>query len=250
MRVSVILPVLYREPQLSETLEGLAGLRDRLDLEILLVVDVPDGTRAAEARSANDPIASKHGARALYRIGERGFGSALRRAFAEATGDVLVPMMADRSENPADVARLVEAIQQGWDIVSGSRYMRGGGIVGQTLKQRLSQAYSILCRLAGGPPIHDVSNAFKAYGRAVVESISTVSDSFDISVELAVKAYLAGFRVGEVPTVWTNRKEGRSHFSMRRELSNYGRWLLLAARSRRRAAGRSLRAAPPPSRAR
>jgi hypothetical protein len=51
-------------------------------------------------------------------------------------------------------------------------------------------------------------------------------------VELTLKAHLAGFRVGEVPTVWTNRKEGRSNFSIRTELRNYGRWLVLALRSR------------------
>ena len=122
--------------------------------------------------------------------------------------------------------------REGWDVVAGSRYMRGGRIVGQTTKQRISHLYSILCRLAGGPRIHDVSNAFKAYRRAVVESVSTVADSFDVSVELTLKAHLAGFRVGEIPTVWTNRREGRSNFAMRTELRNYGRWLLLALRRR------------------
>ena len=166
-------------------------------------------------------------------MGERGFGSALRRGFAEATGDVVIPMMGDLSEDPQDAVRLADSAREGWDVVAGSRYMRGGRIVGQTTKQRISHLYSILCRLAGGPRIHDVSNAFKAYRRAVVESVSTVADSFDVSVELTLKAHLAGFRVGEIPTVWTNRQQGRSNFAMRTELRNYGRWLLLALRRRR-----------------
>ena len=165
-------------------------------------------------------------------MGERGFGSALRRGFAEATGDVVIPMMGDLSEDPQDAVRLADSAREGWDVVAGSRYMRGGRIVGQTTKQRISHLYSILCRLAGGPRIHDVSNAFKAYRRAVVESVSTVADSFDVSVELTLKAHLAGFQVGEIPTVWTNRREGRSNFAMRTELRNYGRWLLLALRRR------------------
>ena len=227
--MSVVVPVLYREPQLGATLRGLAGLRDRLDLEVLLVVDVPDPAREAEARAANDPVAREWGARAVYRVGERGFGSALRRGFGEATGEVVIPMMGDASEDPEDVLRLVEGIRSGWDVVAGSRYMPGGAIVGQTLKQRLSRLYSVLCRLAGGPPIHDVSNAFKAYRRAVVEAVPTVARSFDLSVELTLKAHRQGFRVGEVPTTWTNRREGRSSFSLVRELRNYGRWLAVAA---------------------
>lgn len=250
MKVSVIVPVLYREPQLRQTMDGLAALRDRLDMEILLVVDVPDPTREAESRKENDAVAEAVQARTVYRIGERGFGSALRRAFGHATGEVLVPMMADASEDPRDVVRLAEAADQGWDVVSGSRYMAGGGIVGQTIKQRLSHFYSFLCRLAGGPRIHDVSNAFKAYRRTVVEAVPTVAQSFDVSVELTLKAHLAGFRVGEVPTVWTNRTEGHSNFSMRTELRNYGRWLLLALRSRSRRPRPAVRAqvTPPPSR--
>jgi glycosyltransferase involved in cell wall biosynthesis len=242
MRVSIVVPVLYREPQLRQTLAGLVPIRDRLDLEIVVVVDVPDPSREAESRAENDAAAAGSGARLVYRVGERGFGSALRRGFAEATGDVMIPMMGDVSEDPHDAVRLVDSAREGWDVVAGSRYMRGGRIVGQTLKQRISHLYSILCRLAGGPRIHDVSNAFKAYRRAVVQSVPTVADSFDVSVELTLKAHLAGFRVGEIPTVWTNRQEGRSNFAMRTELRNYGRWLVLALRRRRPSASAALTA--------
>jgi dolichol-phosphate mannosyltransferase len=243
MKVSIIVPVFYGEPQLPETLRGLAGLADRLPLEVLVVVDVPDPKREGRARTVNDRVARESGARVVYRVGERGFGSALRRGFSDAVGDVLVPMMADASEDPQDVLRLVDAVEGGLDVVAGSRYMAGGGIVGNTMKQRLSRLYSFLCRLAGGPRVHDISNAFKAYRRSVVESIPTVAESFDVSVELTLKAHLAGFAVGEVPTVWTNRKEGKSNFSIRSELPNYGRWLLLAVRSRPRA--RAVVTAPP-----
>jgi dolichol-phosphate mannosyltransferase len=232
LAVSVIVPVLYSEPQLRQTLRGLADADGGPDFEVLVVVDVPDPTREEQARAQNEAAASETGARVVYRVGERGFGSALRRAFREAHGDVLVPIMADASEDPRDVARLVAAMRDGLDVVAGSRYMRGGGIVGNTIKQRMSRFYSLLCRMAGGPRIHDISNAFKAYRRSVVDSVPTVAESFDVSVELTLKAHLAGFRVGEVPTVWTNRQEGRSNFSIRTELRNYGRWLILALRSR------------------
>jgi dolichol-phosphate mannosyltransferase len=246
VKASLIVPVLYREPQLRQTLVGLAALHGMLDQEILVVVDVPDPSREGEARAANDTDAAEAGARVVYRIGECGFGSALRRGFAEASGDVMIPVMADASEDANDTVRLVDAMQQGWDVVGGSRYMRGGGIVGQTVKQRISRAYSVLCRLAGGPRIHDVSNAFKAYSRDVIVAVTTIADSFDVSVELTLKAHLAGFRVGEIPTVWTNRREGSSNFSIRTELRNYGRWLLLALRSARtRTPARSSASSPP-----
>jgi dolichol-phosphate mannosyltransferase len=62
--------------------------------------------------------------------------------------------------------------------------------------------------------------------------VSTEAASFDISVELTVKAALAGFRIGEIPTVWTNRELGSSNFKVANEIGNYWRWLVLAARGR------------------
>jgi glycosyltransferase AglD len=232
VKVTVIVPVLYREQQLTKTLRRLAVQRDEVDLEILVVVDVPDSNREQEARAENDPAAASAGARVLYRVGQRGFGSALRYAFGQATGDAVIPFMADQSDQPEDIPRMVEALDRGYDIVAGSRYMAGGGTVGVTMKQRISHLYSVLVRLAGGPPIHDVSNAFKAYRRRVVEQVRTEADSFDISVELTVRAGLAGFRIGEIPTVWTNRQVGTSNFRFTREIRNYWRWLALAARGR------------------
>jgi GT2 family glycosyltransferase len=242
VKVSAIVPVLYSEPQLLDTLRGLASVRDRLDLEIVLVVDVPDPAREPVAREMNDRIAAEVGAVTVYRVGERGFGSALRRGFAEASGGAMIPMMGDASEDPEDLVRLARRTEEGWDVVAGSRYMRGGGIVGNTIKQRISRFYSVLMRLAGGPNIHDISNAFKAYRRSVVTSIETLADSFDLSVELTLKAHQAGFRICEIPTVWVNRQEGRSNFVFVRELRNYGRWLVFAVGARlRRTPGATIR---------
>jgi hypothetical protein len=232
VKVTVIVPVLYREPQLAKTLGRLATLRETADIEILVIADVPDPSREREARDANDPAADESGARVLYRVGERGFGSALRYAFAHGAGDAFVPFMGDESDRAEDILRMVEALERGYDVVAGSRYMRGGGTAGITTKQRFSRLYSMVLRIVGGLPIHDVSNAFKAYRREVVEQVRTEAASFDISVELTVKAALAGFRIGEIPTVWTNRELGSSNFDVPKEIANYWRWLVLAGRGR------------------
>jgi glycosyltransferase involved in cell wall biosynthesis len=237
MRASIIIPVLNVEPQLRQTMGRLVEIRGDpgLDLELLMVVDVPDPAREDEARRENDRVASEMDAKAVYRIGERGFGSALRFGFDHATGEAVIPFMADACDDPEDIPRLVATLEEGWDVVAGSRYMPGGRIVGNTLKQRLSRLYGALVRLAGGPRIHDVSNAFKGYRREVVEEIPTVAESFDISVELTLRAEQAGFRVTEIPTTWTNRQLGRSSWRFSNELRRYSRWLWLAARGTRAA---------------
>jgi dolichol-phosphate mannosyltransferase len=229
VKASVIIPILYTEPRLRETLEGVAAQAGSGDLEIVLVVDVPDPSREVETRAATDPLARDVDAVVEYRIGQRGFGNALRAGLARSSGQAVIPVMGDACDDPGDIPRLVGKLDEGWDVVAGSRYMPGGRIVGNSVKQWLSRLYGSVVRAAGGPPIHDVSNAFKAYRRAVIEVVETSADSYDISAELAVKAHRAGFRVTEIPTTWTNRQAGRSHWRFWRELRRYVRWLRLAA---------------------
>src|SRR4029450_8190894 len=102
MKVTVIVPVLYSEPGLAQALGRLNPLGDQMDLEILVVVDVPDATREEEARRMSDAVAAGPGARVLYRVGERGFGSALRHAFGQAGGDCLVPFLCGSGEPAGD----------------------------------------------------------------------------------------------------------------------------------------------------
>jgi glycosyltransferase involved in cell wall biosynthesis len=244
MKVSIVIPVLEREPRLAATVGRLAELRASLDLDILLVVDVPNASREREIRADNDAVAAASGATVLYRVGQRGFGSALRHGFSAASGDVVIPFMGDACDDSGDIPKLIATVQEGWDVVGGSRYMPGGRILGNTFKQRMSRLYGFLVRVVGGPPIRDVSNAFKAYRRSVVRSIPTVADSYDLSVELTVKAHQAGFGVTEIPTTWTNRELGASNWKVSNELRRYTRWLILAARGRKRVAQRSPGAIP------
>src|ERR687892_2581729 len=235
MKVSVLIPILDTEPQLAETVARLRDACRGVDLEVLLVVDVPDPSREDASRARNDEIAEGVGGRAIYRVGQRGFGSALRLGFAEATGEAVIPYMGDACDDPADIPALVARMEAGWDVVAGSRYMPGGRIVGNTFKQRMSKLYCRLVRLVGGPPIHDVANAFKAYRRSVLDSVTTVAESYDLSVELTVKAHQKGFSVTEVPTTWTNRGLGESNWRPSQELRRYSRWLPVALTGRRRA---------------
>jgi glycosyltransferase involved in cell wall biosynthesis len=229
VRVTLVVPVLNVEPQLRQTLDQLRPVREVQDLEILIVVDVPDARRHREVVEEHQRIADEFGISVLYRVGQRGFGSALRHGFAMASGEAVIPLMADASDDPRDILRFVEKLAEGWDVVAGSRYMLGGRIVGNTMKQRLSRMYGRLVWFLGNLPVRDASNSFKAYRREVIDSLTTRAESYDISAELTVKAHQAGFRVTEIPTVWTNRQLGKSHWRFLPEVRRYGRWLALAA---------------------
>ena len=81
-----------------------------------------------------------------------------------------------------------------------------------------------------GVPTHDIANAFKIYRKKVIDSITINAKSFEISMEIPVKAYLQGFKITEVPTVWKERSKGKSNFKIFKLIPGYARlyfWALL-----------------------
>lgn len=135
--------------------------------------------------------------------------------------------MADGCDDPATIPRMLVAIEAGADVVAGSRYMSGGRKVGGPwLQTRLSRGLGLALRRWAGVPVHDVSNAFKMYRRAVLEAIRPEGDGFALSMEMLVKAHVAGYRIAEVPTTWTERKTGRSKFRPLQVYRTYLGWTL------------------------
>jgi len=230
LTVSLILPVLNQEPRLEDVLRQIQSLVGDYQPEVLVVYDVTRRELLDAVRTEQQDLGERYGVRCITRLDERGFGSALRAGFEASRGDVIIPIMGDCSDDIAAIPRMLQRIAGGADVVAGSRYMPGGAIVGDTAKQQISRLYSRGIRAVSSVPCDDLSNSFRAYRRQVWESIPNEASSFDISVEMTVKAAAQGYRVEQVPAVWTNREAGQSHFRMLKELPNYGRWLLYAAR--------------------
>jgi len=146
----------------------------------------------------------------IHRRGQPGFGKALRDGFKAATGDVVVPFMGDLSDDPLDLIKLYhKVVDEGFDVAVGARWREGGWVWGMPLSKKFfSVAFSKLSRLFLGTPTSDVTNAFKAYRRTVLESLKPKAEGFEISAELLIKAYFKGFKIADVPVGWKGRKKG------------------------------------------
>ncbi len=166
----------------------------------------------------------------------RGVVGALRTGFTSVERGPLLVVMADLSDDLAQVARMLELYRQGYQVVVGSRYMKGGRIVGgPVLKQGLSRMAGLsLCWLRG-IPTHDATNAFKIYDSTMLRQFSLESQrGFELNLEITVKAYLGGYRIAEVPTVWWDRTQGKSKFKLWAWLPHYLRWYFYAFRRRKK----------------
>ena len=142
-------------------------------------------------------------------------GKALLDGSRKALGDIIIWTMGDLSDEPKTYGDIVNKINEGFDMVFGSRYMPGGtwGSLDPT-KAFLSSRGTILARVLFGLPVHDITNAFRGFRKELLQHVSLKSSGYAISPEFAVKAHLAGYKLAEVPTVYYKRVEGVSNFKL------------------------------------
>jgi dolichol-phosphate mannosyltransferase len=184
----------------------------------ILVVDdsSPDGTGEIA-----DRLAREHDdVEVLHRRVREGLGPAylagFRRALAAGATRVL-EMDADLSHDPADLPRLLAAIDAGADLALGSRYVVGGAVKDWGLARRaVSRAGCTYARTVLGLEVHDLTGGFKCFRREVLEAIeldSVRSHGYSFQVEMTLRAVQRGFVVREVPIVFRDRRRGRSKMS-------------------------------------
>jgi dolichol-phosphate mannosyltransferase len=186
----------------------------------VLVVDdgSPDGTGELAER-----LAAKHDwMHVLHRAEKNGIGPAYLAGFRYALdhgAGYVMEMDSDFSHDPADLARLLDAVRGGADLALGSRYVPGGGVSDWGLLRRfISEGGSTYARLVLGLRVKDLTGGFKCFRREVLEAIEfdgVRSRGYAFQVELTYRAVQGGFRVVEVPIVFRDRQHGTSKMSWR-----------------------------------
>lgn len=164
----------------------------------------------------------------------RGVINAIKTGFEIINDGVIVVMMADLSDDPTTINKMYEKINQGYDVVCGSRYTKGGKkIGGPLLKSFLSWFAGFSTPLLLGIGIHDLTNAFKMYKKEVIDSINIESTGgFELSMEIVIKAHFKDFKITEVPTIWHDRTQGTSRFKFKEWLPKYIHWYLWGIKKR------------------
>jgi glycosyltransferase involved in cell wall biosynthesis len=225
MNFSIIIPAHNEEFSIEKTVtsieQGVSG-----EYEIVVVNDHSrDGTADVVRRLS---LQYKN-LRLLENTDEPGFANALRAGFYGAGTDVVVPVMADLCDDPHTINKMYEKIGRGFDVVCGSRYMKGGRkIGGPKLKSFFSRFVGLSLNFLIGIPTHDIANAFKMYRKRIFDDIEIKSRGFEISVEVPLKAFFAGYAISEVSTIWRERSEGKSKFDISKQGSGYFKLYLWA----------------------
>jgi dolichol-phosphate mannosyltransferase len=222
MKLSVVIPARNEAGSIAATLRDAAEVLStaRIDYELLVIDDASvDGTSAVvnELAKSNDRI---HCYRSHY---SRGFGLTVRAGLDRFEGDAVAIMMADGSDDPADLVRYYKVLEDGFDCAFGSRFAHGWRVSAYPrLKLLLNRIVNWGIRVMFRHGYDDTTNAFKAYKREVIETVQPLlANHFNLTVEIPLKAIVRGHSYGIVPISWLGRKSGTTKLDLREMGSRY-----------------------------
>ncbi|WP_113719518.1 polyprenol monophosphomannose synthase [Arthrobacter dokdonensis] len=233
MRVLTIIPTYNELESLPKTLSRLRAAAPHVD--VLIADDnSPDGTGGI----ADDFAAADPQVHVLHRAGKAGLGAAYLAGFAwglEAGYDVLVEMDADGSHQPEQLPLLLEAVDQGADLVLGSRWIPGGKVVNWPLHRKLiSTCGSLYSRILLGISVRDITGGYRAFRRTTLEALDLAavdSVGYGFQVDMLWRVCQKGMKVVEVPITFVEREFGASKMSgniVQEAMFNVTKWGLTA----------------------
>ena len=219
---SVVVPAHDEASSIGGSITDIAAALQGADIayEVLVVDDASsDGTeRVVRALAESNE-------RIRYHLSHnpRGYGYTVRAGLDVYEGDAVAIVMADGSDDPEDLVRYYRVLEEGYDCAFGSRFIRGSHVYDYPkFKLALNRVVNFGIRVLFRHGYNDTTNAFKAYRREVIETVQPLlSNHFNLTVEIPLKAIVRGHSYKVIPISWRNRKEGESKLSLQEMGSRY-----------------------------
>lgn len=220
--LTVLIPAHNEGAGILPTIFAVHGALRGADIphEVLVVLDhCTDDTATvlADARSDVEVL------RTTVNLMPAGYGFAIRQGLDAARGGAVVIVMADGSDDPRDIVQYYRKLEEGYDCVFGSRFMAGATVRAYPRQKLwLNRIGNLLIRLLFRMSYNDTTNAFKAFRKSTIDGLRPfLSNHFNMTVELPLKAIVRGYSWTVVPTNWYGRETGVSKFRIEEMGSRY-----------------------------
>ena len=219
---SVVIPAREEADSLPATIEHL-HLEFSLNQVPHEIVVVDDGSRDRTWEVLQQLQTKVPVLRPIQNPREHGFGRAVVFGLRHIQGDAAVIMMADESDDARDAVHYWKLLNEGWDCVFGSRFIKGGGVIDYPgVKLFVNRLANLFIRLLFRIPLNDTTNAFKAYRRTVIRGCEPlIAPHFNLTVEIPLKAIVRGYSWTVVPITWRNRRFGVPKLKIKEMGSRY-----------------------------
>lgn len=226
MKVSFIIPLHNEEKNCQSAISRIVKF-SKLNHLSYEIIPVDDRSTDSTGKILRNIARKNHFIKPIFRkddYKQKGntMGKALMEGTEKAKGDFVIWTMGDLADSVKTYKDILNKLQNNYDLVFGSRYMPGGSRGNlDALKAFLSSSGTQLARILFHVPVHDITNAFRGFRRNIIKKVNLIEPGFAISPEFAIKAHQKGFKLGEVPTVYTNRVEGVSNFKLFQMIKSY-----------------------------
>ena len=209
--LSLFLPVLDEEENLRPMHAKIASALDQLG-KTAEVIYVDDGSTDKSLSILKEIASGDPRVRVISLRRNYGQTAAMSAGIDAAKGDILIPMDADLQNDPADIARLLQKLDEGYDVVSGWRKNRQDKLISRKIP---SQIANRIISWIGGVPLHDYGCSLKAYRRDVIQDVKLYGEMHRF---IPIYAAWAGARVTEIPVDHHARTMGKSKYGISRTI--------------------------------
>lgn len=222
MKLSIVIPAYNEEGSVAETVTTLYSALQNAAIqhEIVVINDNSKDNTESILKELKQTISTL-----VYYTnnGPNGFGYAIRYGLDRFTGDCVAIMMADLSDDPQDLIMYYNKMQEGYDCVFGSRWIKGGKVIDYPANKKwINRLANWIIMVSFRINYNDCANAFKLYKKGTIEGLKPLlAPHFNLTIELPLKSIVRGYSYAVVPNSWTNRKTGESKLKIKEMGSRY-----------------------------
>jgi dolichol-phosphate mannosyltransferase len=223
-KISFVLPTYNERENIVKLIEKIQTVskKHNFNIEIIVIDDnSPDGT----ANVVKELNKKYNNIRLFIRERKLGIATAHLLGYKKARGDIIISMDSDLSHDPASIPQFIQKINEGYDIVVGSRHIKGSyyekKALNTKIKYFLSKFGNILSTLISHVPVHDFTNGYRAFRKKVSDNIQIESTGNSFLMEFIVKAYRKGYKITEIPVTFFDRRFGKSKIKHGKESIRY-----------------------------
>ena len=220
--LNIIVPLKNEEKSIKNLIENLIPIFEKIDKKISLTL-IDDHSLDKTWHIIKQHEEKFNFIKSYKNEKPTGFGNALKLGIEKNEEDALIIFMGDCSDDAKDIIEYVKYLDEGYDCVFGSRFIRGSKLNDYPLNKFIfNRLANNLIRILFFINYNDVTNAFKAYRKKTLDACyPLISQHFNINAELTLKSIIRGFKYKVIPISWTNRKEGISKFKIKEMRNRY-----------------------------
>ncbi len=219
--VSIVIPTYNERENLEKLIPHIEDVFSSSNIrgEIIVIDDNSPDRTGKYAESMNSRYRN---IRVVHRSERGGVGSARRLGFSLASKDIIISMEGDNTHNPDYIPEFVKKINDGADLVIGSRYLKDSKIINWPVRRRVvSKVANFVSRFFAGAKLSDVTNGYRAFTKNLLGRLAIESSGYPYNMEFACEAWSRGFRIVEIPIVFKDREKGVSKLSVWKEFFQF-----------------------------